>query len=121
MGPDSRWYTYLSCSTARTTDIRTPGKKRGTPHDLISTYGKLIQNAKIFVVGGVTPEEAEQLVKTGQVDGVFFGMSWLTHPDLAKRIRHGKSINNLPVVPHLYGDINVDPRLGYTDYPTVTY
>ncbi|KAJ6572309.1 hypothetical protein B0H19DRAFT_1023922 [Mycena capillaripes] len=97
------------------------GKKRGTPHDLIATYGKLIKNAKTFVVGGVTPEEAEELVRTGKVDGVFFGISWLTHPDLAKRIRHGKSIDNMLAVPHLYGDANVDPKLGYTDYPSVTY
>ncbi|KAJ7778403.1 hypothetical protein B0H16DRAFT_886102 [Mycena metata] len=97
------------------------GKKRGTPHDLLSTYGKLITNAKIFIVGGVTPEEAEKLVSTNQVHGVFFGTSWLTHPDLAKRIRHGKSINNMLAVPHLYGDVDVDPRIGYTDYPAVTY
>ncbi|KAJ7742159.1 hypothetical protein DFH07DRAFT_44628 [Mycena maculata] len=97
------------------------GKERGTPHDIISTYGKLIQKAKTFVVGGVTPEEADELVKTGQVDGVFFGVAWLTHPDLAKRIRHGKSIDNMLAVPHLYGDSNVDPKLGYTDYPAVTY
>ncbi|KAJ6599915.1 hypothetical protein DFH09DRAFT_627307 [Mycena vulgaris] len=97
------------------------GEPRGTPHDIISTYGKLIRHAKIFVVGGVTPAEAEDLVKTGQVDGVFFGMCWITHPDLAKRIRHGKRIDNMLAVPYLYGDVNVDPKLGYTDYPAVTY
>ncbi|KAJ7670641.1 hypothetical protein DFH06DRAFT_1178614 [Mycena polygramma] len=97
------------------------GKKRGTPHDVIATYAKFIHNAKTFLVGGVTPEEAEELVKAGRVDGVFFGMAWLTHPDLAKRIRYGKSINNSWAVPHLLGEANVDPTLGYTDYPAVTY
>ncbi|KAJ7512316.1 hypothetical protein B0H11DRAFT_477862 [Mycena galericulata] len=97
------------------------GKKRGTPHDLISTYAPLIKNAKIFVVGGVTPAEADDLVKSGRVDGVFFGMAWLTHPDLAKRIRHGKRLDNMLAVAHLYGDSNVDPKIGYTDYRAVTY
>ncbi|KAJ7712171.1 hypothetical protein B0H14DRAFT_3119220 [Mycena olivaceomarginata] len=97
------------------------GKKRGTPHDLLSTYGKFIDNAKTFLVGGVSPEEAEELVKSGQVDGAFFGMPWLAHPDFAKRIGHGKRMDNLPAMSHLYGDVNVDPCLGYTDYPAVTY
>ncbi|KAJ7034598.1 hypothetical protein C8F04DRAFT_568171 [Mycena alexandri] len=97
------------------------GKRCGIPHDILSVYGKLITNAKTFIVGGVTPEEAERLVSTNQVDGVFFGTSWLTHPDLAKRIKFGKSINNMLAVPHLYGDVNMDPRVGYTDYPAVTY
>jgi hypothetical protein len=43
---------------------------------------------KNFVVGGVTPEEAEELAKPGEVDRAFFGMSWLTHLDLAKFSEH---------------------------------
>ncbi|KAJ7150829.1 hypothetical protein C8R43DRAFT_490337 [Mycena crocata] len=102
-------------------DPEIDGKRRGTPHDILGTYSKLIHNSKTFVVGGVTPEEAEELVRTGKVDGVFFGMAWLTHPDLGKRIRHGKRVDNVVAVPHVYGDVNVDPKLGYTDYPAVTY
>ncbi|KAJ7680174.1 hypothetical protein B0H14DRAFT_2422928, partial [Mycena olivaceomarginata] len=64
------------------------GKECGTPHDPVSTYTKLIHNAKNFVVGGVTPEEAEELAKPSEVDGAFFGMSWLTHLDLAKFSEH---------------------------------
>lgn len=101
--------------------INLPGKDAPTRHDLLATYGKLIRNARTFIVGGVTAEEADELVKTGQVDGVFFGLAWLTHPDLGKRIRHGKRIDNMLAIPHLYGDVNVDPKLGYTDYPAVTY
>ncbi|KAJ7309965.1 hypothetical protein DFH08DRAFT_719028 [Mycena albidolilacea] len=97
------------------------GKERGTPHDPVSTYAKLIHNAKTFVVGGVTPEEAEELAKTGEVNGAFFGMSWLTHPDLAKRIQHSKRIDNMAAMSQLYGDANVDPCLGYTNSPAVTY
>ncbi|KAJ7197366.1 hypothetical protein GGX14DRAFT_536843 [Mycena pura] len=97
------------------------GKRRGTPHDVVATYGKLIRHAKRFVVGGVTPAEAEELVRTAEVDGVFFGMLWLAHPDLAKRIRHGKRIDNVVAMPHLYGDVDGDPRVGYTDYSAVTY
>ncbi|KAF7338856.1 Oxidored-FMN domain-containing protein [Mycena sanguinolenta] len=97
------------------------GAGSSTTHDVLSAYTKLITNAKIFLDGGVTPKEAEELVKAGKVDGVFFGMSWLTHPDLAKRIRHGKRTENTAVIAHLYGDANVEPYLGYTDYPSVTY
>ncbi|KAJ6627632.1 hypothetical protein B0H10DRAFT_2210145 [Mycena sp. CBHHK59/15] len=97
------------------------GKKRGTPHGVLATYRKLIKHAKTFVVGGVTPAEANELAKTGQVDGVFFGALWLAHPDLAKRIQHSKAINNELDLPHLYGNLDVDPALGYTDYPAITY
>ncbi|KAJ7484230.1 hypothetical protein FB451DRAFT_1128328 [Mycena latifolia] len=109
----ARYTSYL--------DPKTEGKPRGTPHDLISTYAKLIRHAKTFVVGAITPAEAQDLVSTGQVDGVFFGTYWITHPDLAKRIRHGKSLDNMLAVPYLYGDVKLDPKIGYTDYPTVTY
>ncbi|KAJ7692982.1 hypothetical protein B0H14DRAFT_3100767 [Mycena olivaceomarginata] len=85
-----------------------PGKERGTPHDPVSTYTKLIHNAKNFVVGGVTPEEAEELVKPGEVDGAFFGMSRLTHLDLAKCIRHSKRMDNMAAMSQLYGGANVD-------------
>ncbi|KAJ6469260.1 hypothetical protein C8R45DRAFT_1016508 [Mycena sanguinolenta] len=97
------------------------GAGSSTTHDVLSAYTKLITNAKIFIDGGVTAKEAEELVKSGKVDGVFFGMCWLTHPDLAKRIRHGKRTENTAVISHLYGDANVEPYLGYTDYPSVTY
>ncbi|KAF7303684.1 Oxidored-FMN domain-containing protein [Mycena indigotica] len=99
------------------------GKRRGTPHDLVASYGPYIKQSKIFVVGGVTPMEAAELIRTEQVAGVFFGMPWLSHPDLAKRIKHGKNLDNLVAMPFLYGDTQagVDPRVGYTDYPSVTY
>jgi hypothetical protein len=68
----------------------------------------LIHNAKNFVMGGVTPEEAEELVKPGEVDGALFEMSWLTHLDLAKRIRHSKRMDNMAAMSQLYGGANVD-------------
>ncbi|KAJ7062006.1 hypothetical protein C8F01DRAFT_1368684 [Mycena amicta] len=104
-------------------DQPNPGKRRGTPHDLLASYTPFIQHAKVFLVGGVTPAEAARLVRTDRVAGVFFGIPWLAHPDLAKRIKHGKNLDNLVAMPYLYGDdqAGVDPRLGYTDYPSVTY
>ncbi|KAJ7258370.1 hypothetical protein B0H12DRAFT_1109726 [Mycena haematopus] len=114
-------YITLSRYIPDLEDHRIEADKGSIPHDVLSTYGKLINNAKTFVDGGVTPREAEELVRTGAADGVFFGMSWLTHPDLAKRIRHGKRTENTAVISLLYGDANVEPCLGYTDYPAVMY
>ncbi|KAF7341116.1 Artemisinic aldehyde Delta(11(13)) reductase [Mycena venus] len=59
---------------------------------------------------------AEELVGSGKAAGVFFGMNWLTHPDLARRIKDGKKLDNAPDYMHLYGAEGVDPALGYTDY-----
>jgi 2,4-dienoyl-CoA reductase-like NADH-dependent reductase (Old Yellow Enzyme family) len=119
----SRYTPNLDPSDGRVLPCKatTSSTAAGTPHDILSTYARLIHNAKLFVVGGVTPPEAEELVRTGRVDGVFFGTLWVTHPDLAKRIRHGKMLGNMLAVPYLYGDGGVDPKLGYTDYPAVTY
>nr|GAT52023.1 predicted protein [Mycena chlorophos] len=101
------------------------GKRRGTPHDCVASYAPQLASpgTKLWIVGGVTPKEAAALVRSGRVAGVFFGIPWLAHPDLAKRIRHGKNLDNLVAMPYLYGDVQagVDPRVGYTDYPSVTY
>ncbi|KAJ7806162.1 hypothetical protein B0H14DRAFT_3768845 [Mycena olivaceomarginata] len=81
-------------------DIIVEGKMRAIPHEVIGTYRlvPLIKNTKVFVNGAFTPEEAEELVSAGTLDGVFFGVPWLTHPDLAKHVRHGKPLDNTPDV-----------------------
>jgi 2,4-dienoyl-CoA reductase-like NADH-dependent reductase (Old Yellow Enzyme family) len=73
-----------------------------TPSSLLLSR-PLIKNTKVFANGAFTPEEAEELVSAGTLDGVFFGVPWLTHPDLAKRIRHGKPSDNTPDVKTFYG------------------
>ena len=39
------------------------GTKRGTPHNILSTYGSLIKNAQVFSNAGFTGEEAAAAVK----------------------------------------------------------
>ncbi|KAJ6539848.1 hypothetical protein DFH09DRAFT_1041880 [Mycena vulgaris] len=97
------------------------GKKRGTPHDVVGTFSPFLRNTHIFVNCGVTPAEAEELVASGKAAGVFFGLNWITHPDLARRIREGKPLDNAPDFAHIYGEGGVDPALGYIDYPEAVY
>ncbi|KAK7447375.1 hypothetical protein VKT23_014085 [Stygiomarasmius scandens] len=105
------------------TDWEFDGKKRGTPHDVISTYAPLIKHATIFSNGAFTPEEAASFVADGKVAGIFFGVPWIANPDLAKRIQCGKPLNDKPTVELFYGhggDLE-EQRKGYTDYPLANY
>ncbi|KAJ6456087.1 hypothetical protein C8R45DRAFT_1111088 [Mycena sanguinolenta] len=72
----------------------------------------------VFVNAGVTPSEAEELVKSGKAAGVFFGLNWITHPDVVRRIKEGKELDNAP---DWHGAEGVDPALGYLDYKEATY
>ncbi|KAF8955858.1 hypothetical protein BDZ97DRAFT_1855237 [Flammula alnicola] len=97
-------------------------KRRGTDHNVVEAYRPFIRNAKLFVNTDVTPEEGEQLVSSGKVDGIFIGFSWITHPDLVKRIEHGKPLNNIPNIPYLQINKSEDDwSTGYTDYPLAVY
>ncbi|KAJ6547016.1 hypothetical protein B0H19DRAFT_1304703 [Mycena capillaripes] len=97
------------------------GKKRSTQHDVVATFHPFLTKTPIFVNCGVTPEEAEQLVSSGTAAGVFFGFAMVTHPDVAKRIKAGKPLDNAPNFAHLYGAEGVDNAIGYTDYPEAVY
>lgn len=90
---------------------------------MLGSYGPLIKNAKIFLNAGVTPEEGAELISSGKIDGTFIGFSWIAHPDLAKRVEHGKPLDNAPNVPFLQGGSEVleELRIGYTDYPEASY
>ncbi|KAJ6488974.1 hypothetical protein C8R45DRAFT_1053297 [Mycena sanguinolenta] len=97
------------------------GKKRATPHDVVETFRPLLTKTAIFVNSDVIPEEAEELIKSGKAAGVFMGMKWLTHPDLGRRIREGKPLDNAPNFATLYGAEGVDLALGSIDYKEATY
>jgi len=98
-------------------DFEIDGKKRATQHDVISTFRPVVKNAKLFANGGFTPPEAEEMVSAGTIDGVLFGVLWIAHPDLAKRVQYGKPLDNIPVPKTFYGHLDTPPQLGYTDYP----
>ncbi|KAJ7690060.1 flavoprotein NADH-dependent oxidoreductase [Mycena rosella] len=97
------------------------GKKRATQHDVVATLSPFISGPALFVNAGVTPAEAEELVGSGKAAGVFFGVPYITHPDLARRVKAGKPLDNAPDFATLYGARGVDPKLGYTDYKEAVY
>ncbi|KAJ7491153.1 flavoprotein NADH-dependent oxidoreductase [Mycena latifolia] len=97
------------------------GKKRATQHDVIATFGPLLSDTALFINAGVTPAEAEELVGSGTAAGVFLGIPFITHPDLGRRVKAGKPLDNVPNFAHFYGLPGVDPKLGYLDYVEAVY
>lgn len=95
---------------------------RGTNHDVLESYRPYIKNAKLFLNADVLPEEGEQLVSSGKVDGIFIGIPFISHPDLVKRVLHGKPLDNALDIQHLQTNKSTtDWRTGYTDYPSADY
>jgi 2,4-dienoyl-CoA reductase-like NADH-dependent reductase (Old Yellow Enzyme family) len=121
--------------------------KRGTPHDELSIYGPLVKvpsallanrtqeqvrgaelvNAvggsanpsptRLLLNVGLTPKEAEDLIKEGKIDAAVFGMLWITNPDLYKRVEHNQELSTNVNLFGLY-NFHDNPSEGYTDYPT---
>jgi len=62
-------------------------------------------------------------VAEGKADAVSLGIQFISHPDLVKRVEHGKPLDNPVQFGHLYGGQNLDgaSAAGYIDYPEATY
>ncbi|KAF8518704.1 FMN-linked oxidoreductase [Hysterangium stoloniferum] len=101
-------------------DISFDGKPRATQHDVVESYGSLFKNSKFFLNGGLTPSEAEQLILDGKIDAAVFGIPWIGHPDLQRRIEQGKALDAVLDLKHLYYVPGVAVSVGYSDYPTAT-
>ncbi|KAF5346008.1 hypothetical protein D9758_013870 [Tetrapyrgos nigripes] len=99
------------------------GQKRGTPHDMVSSYKHLLQNSLFFLNGEFTPIPAADAIASGRADGVFFGRPFINNPDLPKRIEKGIPLTMEMDITTLYGPTDgivkdVEAlRKGYTDYP----
>jgi len=97
------------------------GKPRATKHDVLATYRPFIKTTPIFLNGSVKPEEAASLLASGQIDAAVFGRLWISHPDLATRLEHGKPLDAQLDFSNAYGrgpDASEEElRKGYTDYP----
>ena len=117
----------LSVSYQRSTNllvfyIYKKGKLRAIEHDVLETFRPFVKKTKLFLNVQVTVEEGEKLIEAGKVDGIFIGFFWITHPDLVKRVLHGKPLDNIPDIPHLQSkNESGDWSVGYTDYPTAVY
>ncbi|KAK0447215.1 hypothetical protein EV421DRAFT_2008686 [Armillaria borealis] len=94
---------------------------RGTKHDVIDAYSSLLKNpaTRVFGNASFTGEEAARYIEDGKVDGVFFGIPWITNPDLVKRLEKGKALERNIDFATLYGrgGLEVDEKKGYVDYP----
>jgi N-ethylmaleimide reductase len=75
------------------------------------------QSFKGAIIGnmGYSPEEAVQNVKEGVLEGVAFGRSYISNPDLVARIKAGAILTE-PDQSTFYGG----DEKGYTDYPPMT-
>jgi N-ethylmaleimide reductase len=69
-------------------------------------------SGRIIANGGIDPEAAQALVRSGAVDAVSFGRLWIANPDLPERIRRGGPYSKA-VTKRFYGG-GAD---GYNDYP----
>jgi len=97
------------------------GKPRATKHDVMKTYRPCIKKSSFFLNSGLTPEEGNQLIAAKEIDAAVFGILWISHPDLAKRIEHGVPLDTKLDFTTLYGGGPESPyeeqKKGYTDYP----
>ena len=62
--------------------------------------------------GGISPDQAKQLVDNGDLDMVAFGRQFISNPDLPARIKQGG-----PYVEARYVGWYGGSEEGYTDYP----
>ncbi|KAF8958004.1 flavoprotein NADH-dependent oxidoreductase [Flammula alnicola] len=107
---------------SKTFDAEYDGVPRATKHDVLESYRPYIKNAKLFLNTEVTAEEGEKLVAAGKIDGIFIGFNWITHPDLVKRVLHGKALDNVPNIQLTQRNKSEDDwYTGYTDYPAAVY
>ena len=104
-----------------TQDVEYDGVRRSTPHDVVEHYRPLMKNAKFIINAGVSPEEGAELVAAGTVDAVSNGMLWISNPDFALRVKHGKPLSYNWDIPHLQGGKGDDWVVGYNDYPFAKY
>lgn len=111
---------------ARLIEIHFVGKKRGTPHDVLGTYGPLIKDpsnpsasdrTKLLLNGGLNPNQANELIAEQLIDAAVFGSLWISNPDLQRRVEQGKELNMQPDRKTFYGFPGDDPKVGYSDYP----
>ncbi|KAG7441376.1 FMN-linked oxidoreductase [Guyanagaster necrorhizus] len=101
------------------------GARRGTKHDILSTYAPLLRNpaTRVFANSGFTGEEAARYVEDGKVDGVFFGILWVANPDFARRVEKSVALEGNIDFASLFGHggVEADERKGYADYPAATF
>ncbi|KAF8496356.1 FMN-linked oxidoreductase [Gautieria morchelliformis] len=96
------------------------GKTRATQHDVLETYRPFIKHPKLILNGGLTPSEADELIRKGAIDAAAFGFLWIGHPDMQHRVETGKALDAVVDVKNLYHQPGVELPVGYTNYPAAS-
>ena len=73
------------------------GVHRATKHNILETYHPYVKNTKFILNSSILPEEGEELVASGKIDAISISFNWITHPDLVKRVEHGKPLTTFPI------------------------
>jgi N-ethylmaleimide reductase len=68
----------------------------------------------VMANGGLTPQTANELIRSGTADLVSFGTLYIANPDLVYRFVHGLPLAAPDPATYFTGDEN-----GYTDYPAI--
>ena len=63
--------------------------------------------------GGITPESADEDIRTGKYDIAMIAKAYINNPDLVERARHGYPLNHNIDWSTAFGGA----AKGYTDYP----
>ena len=115
-----KFFVTILCSLTR----RRQGKPRATKHDILLSYRAAIKKSPLFFNAGLTPDEAESLIASKQIDAAIFGWLFIGHPDLPKRIEKGIALD---AKVDFASQASIGPqstleelRKGYADYPFAT-
>lgn len=90
-------------------------KSRGSsaiPADFLAKFRSHYKGV-LILAGGMTREQAEELIDADLIDIAAFGEPFIANPDLVKRLRNGWPLATVDRALHYGGDAH-----GYTDYPT---
>ena len=79
----------------------------------------MIKNSKLILNGGLTPSEAADLIQNGTIDAAAFGMPWISHPDMQKRVEAGKPLDEPIDFNNLYWHEGITVEQGYSDYASI--
>ena len=125
-------YVCLSRYAAKM-DSTFDGVLRATQHDVVASYGPLLQNTPLLLNADLSPSEAVTLIQSSdkekKIDAGVFGWLHIANPDLAKRLEGDVPLEMNVDVKHLYGsqieveegkDVVEAQRVGYSAYPFAT-
>ncbi len=86
--------------------------KPNWPTNVLEAYAPLIGNSIVVANGGLSPVQADKIVRTGRAQLVSFGNLFIANPDLPSRLERGWPLATADRSTFYGGDEH-----GYTDYP----